>query len=164
VRVARGGEVLAPNTPADPVQFIDVRDLGEWIVHVIEQNITGVFNATGPQGGMPMGDVLESCKRTSGSDAKFIWVPTAFLAKHEVSPWSDMPVWVPPDGEEGGMGKVSVARAIAQGLKFRPVDAVTKDTLKWHQEDAEPKLKERLAGLKPEREAEVLAAWHAAGK
>jgi 2'-hydroxyisoflavone reductase len=163
VRVARGGEVLAPNTPQDPVQFIDVRDLGAWIVHVIEQNVTGVFNAVGPQGGMPIGELLESCKRTSGSDAKFTWVPTAFLSKHGVSPWSDLPVWVPPDGDEGGMGTVSAARAIAKGLKFRPVDEVTKATLVWYQEQP-PEMQKRLAGLKPEREAEVLAAWHAESK
>jgi 2'-hydroxyisoflavone reductase len=161
VRVARGGEVLAPGSPDDPVQIIDVRDLGEWIVHVIEKNVTGVFNALGPDKPLTIGGLLESCKRTSGSDAKFTWADADFLAAHEVSPWGDMPVWVPPRGEEAGFSRQSNARAVAKGLKFRPVDATCKDTLEWFRTLPEERQAKLRAGIQPEREKEVLAAWHA---
>src|SRR5690606_1185307 len=131
VRVARGGEVLAPGTPQDPVQFIDVRDLAEWLVHVVEDNTTGTFNAIGPEDGMPIGEMLEACKRAAGVDATFTWVPADFLRQHNVSPWQDMPNWIPPDAENAGANRRSVARAIAAGLTFSPVETTAKDTLEW---------------------------------
>lgn len=184
VRVARGGEVLAPGTPEDRVQIIDVRDLAEWLVHLAETNTTGVFNATGPQGGMPMGEMLEACKRGTGSDAAFTWVPAAFLAEHRVSPWQDMPAWVPPEGDSAGFGSRDVSRAIAAGLKFRPVEETARDTAAWWPRELRRRFENtaRLraeaeaagkpapplgdpakprAGLEPEREKAVLEAWRA---
>lgn len=182
VRVARGGEVLAPGTPQDPVQFIDVRDLAEWLVHVVEDNTTGTFNAIGPEDGMPIGEMLEACKRAAGVDATFTWVPADFLRQHNVSPWQDMPNWIPPDAENAGANRRSVARAIAAGLTFRPVETTAKDTLEWWPHEvkrrtaATARIKEEAraagrpepempdpeklrAGIDAEREARVLAAW-----
>ena len=100
VRVARGGEVLAPNRPEDAVQFIDVRDLGTWIVKCLDAKTIGVFNATGNP--LPVGTLLDTCKATSGSDATFTWVDAAFLEAQKVSAWSDLPCWLPPTGEDAG--------------------------------------------------------------
>lgn len=161
VRVARGGEVLAPGTPQDPTQFIDVRDLGTWIVSLLEKNRTGVFNATGPKEPLPIGELLASCKRVSGSDARFTWVPSDFLEAQQVAPWSDLPVWVPPVGDMAGFARVSVARALAAGLSFRPVDDTVRDTLAWWRTVPEERRSRTRAGLAAAREAEVLAAWHA---
>jgi len=161
VRVAKGGEVLAPGTPQDPTQFIDVRDLGNWIALLIDRNRTGIFNATGPKQPLPMGDLLASCKRVSGSNAVFTWVPSPFLEAQQVAPWSDMPVWVPPVDDMAGFARISIARATAAGLTFRPVDDTVRDTLAWWKTVPEERRAKMRAGLGAEREAAVLAAWRA---
>ncbi|QRN96416.1 SDR family oxidoreductase [Archangium violaceum] len=163
VRVARGGEVLAPGANgADPAQFIDVRDLAEFALLTVENQDIGTFNATGPARPLTMGELLEACKKASNSDATFTWADAGFLEKQNVKPWMDMPVWVPPTGEMAGMSSVSNARAVARGLKFRPVVDTARDTLAWFNglpPERQAGLAKR-AGLTPEREREVLAAWH----
>lgn len=159
VRVSRGGEVLAPGTPADPVQFIDVRDLAEWTMRVVDAGTVGVYNATGPEKPLPIGQLLESCKKVSGSDARFTWVDAGYLAEKKVEPWSDMPVWVPPTGESAGFARVDCSRAIVRGLTFRPVDTTVRDTLSWWKEQPAERTQSLRAGITAEREAEVLRAW-----
>jgi len=160
VRVARGGEVLAPGTPADPVQFIDVRDLGEFIVKTLDTKTTGVFNATGPATPLPVGTLLETCRTVSGGDARFTWVDAAFLAKLKVVPFVDMPVWEVPEGETAGANRVSNARAVAKGLAFRPLSVTVKETLDWWRTLPKERQEKLKAGISPAREAEVLKAWH----
>lgn len=185
VRVSKGGEVLAPHAPTEPVQWIDCRDLGEWIVHVAEQEISGTFNAVGPDGGPTMGKLLDASKAASKSDATFTWVPTEFLGEQGVSPWSDMPCWVPSiEPTLAGMSQTSAAKGVAKGLKFRTIEQTVADTLEWWPKELErrrrvtkemietakkdgkepPKLGDPevlRAGIKPEREKSVLAAWKA---
>jgi len=162
VRVARGGEVLAPGSASDPTQIIDVRDLAAFIVLALEKNRTGVFNATGPKDPLPIGDLLASCRRVSGSDASFTWVDATFLEEQKIAAWSDMPVWVPPTGEMEGFARVSIRRALAAGLAFRPLDETVRDTLAWWKTEPEERRRTMRAGITAEREAEVLAAWKAA--
>jgi nucleoside-diphosphate-sugar epimerase len=160
VRVARGGEVLAPGEPGDPVQFIDARDLAEWTIRMAEQGATGVYNATGPAQKLTIGQMLGTMKSTLHSDARFTWVNANFLEKQNVQPWSDMPVWVPPVGEAAGIGSISNKRAVAQGLTFRPLSDTVEATMKWFRAQPPARQAKLRAGLSPEREAEVLAAWH----
>jgi 2'-hydroxyisoflavone reductase len=159
VRVARGGEVLAPGTPADPVQFVDVRDLAEWTMRMVDGGHVGVYHATGPEKELGMGGVLEACKRVSGSDATFAWADADFLEAQKVSAWSDMPIWIPPRGDSVGFARVSSAKAIAEGLVFRPVAETAKDTLAWWRTLPEERRGKLKAGIAPGREAEVLKAW-----
>ena len=159
VRVAKGGEVLAPGTPADPLQFVDVRDLGEFIVKTIDAGTTGVFNATGPVTPLPVGTLLETCKTVSGSDARFTWVDAAFLSKMKVVPFVDMPVWEVPAGETAGANRISNARAIAKGLAFRPLAVTVKDTLAWWRSQPKERQEKLKSGISAEREAEVLKAF-----
>jgi 2'-hydroxyisoflavone reductase len=159
-RVARGGEVLAPGQPSDPVQFIDGRDLAEWTIRMAEQKATGIYNATGPATPLSIGKMLETIKEALNSNATFTWAPADFLEKEKVSPWSDMPVWVPPTGEDGGLGAVSIKRALDKGLTFRPLAETARDTLTWFQAQPKERQAKLRAGLSPEREAEVLADWH----
>jgi 2'-hydroxyisoflavone reductase len=161
VRVARGGEVLAPGAPDDPIQLIDVRDLGAFLVRLIEDRTTGVFNALGPDKTLTMGRMLAACKDVSGSDATFTWADAEFLAKQGVHAWSDMPAWVPSGGETAGFARVSNARAIAAGLAFRPIADTARATLDWFRTLPEDRRSKLRAGLTPEREAKVLAAWKA---
>jgi 2'-hydroxyisoflavone reductase len=159
VRIARGGEVLAPGNPNDPVQFIDARDLGEWTIRLLEQKAFGTFNATGPEHPLTMAEMLYGIKAVTTAGAQFTWVPAEFLEAQKVGPWMDMPVWIPPAGEMAGFGSRSIRKALAAGLTFRPLADTAAATLAWHEtRDGERKSKPR-AGIKPEREAEVLAAW-----
>jgi len=160
VRIDRAGEVLAPGNPTDPVQFVDARDLAEWTIRMVENGAVGNFNATGPEKPLPVGEMLGGIKTALHSEAKFTWVETDFLEAQKVSPWSDMPVWVPPRGEEGGMGRTSNKKALAAGLTFRPLAETTRDTLAWFKTEPAERQAKLKAGLTPEREAEVLTAWH----
>jgi 2'-hydroxyisoflavone reductase len=159
VRIARGGEVLAPGNPADPVQIIDARDLAEWVIRLAEQGATGDFNAVGPERRLGVGGMLEAIRDALDADARFTWVEHEFLAELGVQPWSDMPVWVPPVGTFAGLGQVSNAKALAHGLRYRPLADTARATLEWHRSRPPERQAELRAGLAAEREAEVLAAW-----
>lgn len=161
LRIARGGEVLAPGNPDDPVQFIDARDLGEWTIRLLEQKAFGTFNAIGPVSRLSVAEMLHGIRAIipGSTPISFTWVPASFLEEQKVNPWSDMPVWIPPAGEYAGFGSRSNKKAIAAGLTFRPLADTARATLEWADaRPAERKAKLR-AGLTAEREAEVLAAW-----
>jgi 2'-hydroxyisoflavone reductase len=159
MRIDRGGEVLAPGNPSDPVQFIDARDLAEWTIRMVEQGETGVYNATGPATPLSVGGMLEGIKDGLHANATFTWVPADFLEKEKVAPWSDMPVWVPPSGEDGGMGAISIKKALEKGLTFRPLGVTARDTVAWFKARPAERQAKMGAGLTKEREAEVLADW-----
>jgi 2'-hydroxyisoflavone reductase len=156
VRIDRGGEILAPGNPTDPVQFIDARDLAEWTVRMVENDATGIYNATGPAKPLGIGGMLDGIKEALKSNAKFIWANEDFLTQQKVEAWSDMPVWT---GKESGMSRTDISRALAKGLTFRPLGDTARDTLAWFKSLPQDRQSKLRAGLTPEREAEVLAAW-----
>lgn len=161
LRVARGDEMLAPDRPERGTQVIDVRDLAHWTVRMMEVGRTGIFNATGAPESLSFGRLLESSKKISRSDATFTWVDGPFLVGAGAVPWSEIPLWVPEEGEMAGFDAVSIDRALAEGLSFRPIEETIADTLHWAETlPADRKLK---AGLDPAKEAEILARWHARG-
>jgi 2'-hydroxyisoflavone reductase len=161
-RVARGGDVLAPAPPDGLVQVIDVRDLAEWIVRMVETGQTGIYNATGPGDSLTMERLLQECRSVSRSNANLIWVAEEFLLTAGVAPWTEVPLWVPARDESmAGFSAVDCSKAIAAGLTFRRLPDTIRDTLVW--DAARPADRDLRAGLKPEREAELLAAWRAAG-
>jgi 2'-hydroxyisoflavone reductase len=162
LRVRRGGDMLAPGDGRDPVQFIDARDLAEWTIRMAEQRALGAFNAMGPAYEMGMDQLLYGIQAVTGTAATFHWAPAEFLAKHEVSPWGDMPVWVPGEGESAGFSRHRNDRALAAGLSFRPLAETVAATLAWFDAQPDERKASLRAGIKPEREAEVLAAWRAA--
>ncbi|HYC59419.1 MAG TPA: NAD-dependent epimerase/dehydratase family protein [Thermoanaerobaculia bacterium] len=161
VRIARGGEVLAPGTPTDPAQFIDARDLGEWTIRLVEQKTYGTFNATGPAHPLTMAEMLYGIKAVTTAGAQFTWVPASFLEEQKVAPWSDMPVWIPPTGEYAGFASRSIKRALDAGLTFRPLADTASTTLAFHASRAADRQAKLRAGLTAEREREVLAAFKA---
>jgi nucleoside-diphosphate-sugar epimerase len=156
MRVARGGDVLAPEKPSVPVQIIDVRDLSDFIIRLIEENASGIYNATGPDYELTFGAMLEACKQISGSDAKFTWMSVDFMKQNKVEEWSDMPVWVPDNEENQGFSRVDVSRAINAGLKFRALKDTVRETIDWA--NTRPADHEWRAGITREREAELLTA------
>lgn len=163
VRVAKGGEVLAPGDGTTNVQQIDARDLAAWIIHTIENSVTGVFNADSPMGARTMRDVLTTSKTVSGSDAEFVWADAEFLAGQGIAPWQDMPCWIPQEGDYAAFGRVSNAKAMRNGLTIRPLAETIRDTLDWWKTLPEERRARLRAGLTPEREQAALAAWHAKG-
>jgi 2'-hydroxyisoflavone reductase len=157
-RLARGGDVLAPGDPGQPVQVIDARDLAAWLLDMIERGAGGTFNATGPAEPTTLGALLEGAALALGVPSRRVWVDEAFLLERGVQPWTELPLWVPP--EEGGLDEVSIARALAAGLALRPLEQTVRDTLAW--DLARPdSAREGSPALKPEREAELLAEWRA---
>lgn len=158
VRIDRGGEILAPGDGYDPTQIIDVRDLTEWIVRLAETGTTGRFNATGPEARLSMAEMLYGIRAITSTPGTLAWVPLAFLQERQVRPWSHMPAWIPDDP----ISFVSVERAVAAGLTFRPLAETALDTLRYHQSRSEEERNNMQAGLSAEREKEVLAAWHEA--
>jgi 2'-hydroxyisoflavone reductase len=155
VRVARGGDVLAPQKPDVPIQIIDVRDLSDFIIKLIEENASGIYNATGPDTELTLGTLLDVSKQVSKSDATYKWASVDFLNQHKVEAWSDMPVWVPDTEEDAGFSRVDVSKAINNGLTFRPLEETVRDTLDWA--NTRPPDHEWRAGLTAERESEILA-------
>ncbi len=162
VRLAEGGEVLAPGTGDDPIQVVDVRDLGNWMVDMAGRRATGIVNAVGPASRTSMRAMLEACQPGAGPAAPLTWVPWPFLEKEKVEPWGDMPVWIPAGGAESGMSQVSIARAVAAGLRFRPLGETARDTLSWWNGLPPERRAKPRAGLSREREKQVLLAWKTA--
>jgi 2'-hydroxyisoflavone reductase len=164
-RIAKGGEVLAPGDGQDHVQIIDARDLAEWTIRLVEQRSLGTFNAAGPASAMTMAEQLYGIRGAlDGSrEVEFTWVPADFLAAHKVTPWGDMPTWIPRTDPDYAGANVDNRRARAAGLTFRPLATTAADALAWFSA-APAYAQSRMlngAGLKADREREVLAAWHA---
>jgi 2'-hydroxyisoflavone reductase len=163
-RVQRGGEILAPGDPATPVQFIDVRDLAAWMLLQAERGTAGVFNLTGPVAPIGMGDLLEAACATLNPTARFSWVDEAFVLGQGLAPWSELPVWVP--SAQAAIHTLSVQRALDTGLQIRPLAQTLRDTAAWLPQATPPAaaaVARPPAGLAPEREAAVLAAWRNRG-
>jgi len=180
-RVARGGEVLAPGAPDDPLQWIDVRDLAAWLVTLVEQGTAGVFNAVGPTPPARWGDVLQTCVDAAASDARLVWVPATWLEKNG-NPEDGFPIWTAPTGTYAGFHQWNNARAVAAGLTLRPIDETVRALLDWFPGEIERRIKVTAelvetnkakglppppdptvvrAGPSPEREQELLAQWKA---
>ncbi len=159
-RVSRGARVAAPGGPGLAIQYIDVRDLAEWMVKSVEGEARGAFNATGVPGTTTMGDLLETCRHAAASDARFEWMDAAFLAANGASPWTKMPLQVPGDDPAmKALASVSVARALAAGLRLRSQAETVADTLAWAR--TRPADHAWNAGLSPEEERLLLEKWDA---
>jgi 2'-hydroxyisoflavone reductase len=157
-RLARGGEVLAPDNKEQPLQFIDVRDLATWTLLMAENKQNGVYNVDGPAYQFTLQQVLERCKTICNNDATLTWVSEAFLEEHDVQPWMELPLWLLSSWGTA-LCTVNVNKAIQAGLTFRPLDETIRDTLAWDQ--TRPPEQPRGQTLAPEREVELLREWHA---
>jgi 2'-hydroxyisoflavone reductase len=157
-RVSLGGKVLAPAPPSSNLQFIDVRDLAEFIIQMIEKKSEGVFNVTGPKKPATMGSLLVSSREASLSDASFVWVEEPFLLNEGVTPWVDLPLWIPAsDPNFAGFYNINNNKALKAGLTFRPLSQTVTDTLTWLKTRSESrKLK---VGMDIARETELLIKY-----
>lgn len=159
VRVARGGEVLAPGDGTDLVQFIDVRDLAEWTIRIAESQTLGTFNATGPAHALNMRDMLHGIATALQSKCHFTWASADFLESEMISPWTDMPVWVPSQGDSAGFTRKDIRRALKAGLSYRPLRRTVKDTLDWFKAQPAERQTKLKAGISASREGQLMADW-----
>jgi nucleoside-diphosphate-sugar epimerase len=158
-RIADGGRVLAPGSPDAEVELIDARDLAAWMIEMAERRATRIYNAVGPDRVLTMGELLETSRQATGSDAELVWVDEEFLLAEGVQPWTELPVWLPSsDPDAGGFSTFDASKAIGAGLTFRPLIETVRDTLAWHRDvmNGEPA---RDGAISTEREAELLSAW-----
>jgi len=166
-RAARGGEFIAPGAAQDPFQVIDARDLAAFTINAVEKNITGTYNLVSDVNGFKFGGLTDACVTAANQQAKpadtprAIFIPAEFLAEQKVEPWSEMPVWLPAKGEEAAFAATSNAAAVAKGLKITPLAKTVDDTLAWHLQRPAEEHEKLKAGIAPEKEAAVLAAWKA---
>lgn len=161
VRFDRGGEIVVPGAPTDPLQLVDVRDLAEWLVLLVENRTTGRFNALGPAEPMSWGRVVAACQKVAGTPGTPLWIPGEFVAQQQDIVF---PIWSPYVGDTRGFHTWQTRRAVQAGLRFRPVEQTVADLLAWYQGQLkEEKGRTRLA-FTPEQEAEMLRRWKAAQK
>jgi len=161
VRASRGGEMLAPGTPRDPIQVIDVRDLATWMMTLVEARAQGYFNAMSPPGAFTIGDLLSSSERaTPKSRTKITWVTEDFLAAHWKPEELDMPPWSPMKGDVAGASLTSTKAAEKAGLTCRPLADTVRDTLTWFQSLPAERQGKLRPILDPQKEADTLHAWH----
>jgi 2'-hydroxyisoflavone reductase len=183
VRIARGGDVLAPGSPDDPLQWIDVRDLADWLVTLAERGTAGTFNAIGPSSPGRWGDVLGACVAAAKTDARLVWVPAAWLDQNGMGGEDAFPIWVPPSGKTAGFHRWHNERATAAGLTFRSIADTVQALLAWYPGEIERRVRVTRelaeaakakgqpppagdpgalrAGPPRERETALLATWKA---
>jgi 2'-hydroxyisoflavone reductase len=157
-RVARGGEMLAPGTSRDPVQFIDVRDLAEFIAACAQHRHAGNYNLCNPPRSVRMGQVLDSSRKITRADTKVVWVDAKFIEGQKFE-GNEIPIWAPPEGESAGAALVDSARAVAKGLRFRPLNVTVSDTLAWHATRPVEQREKPRAGLAIDQERALLQEW-----
>lgn len=155
VRTMRGGRMLWPGTPSDPIQIIDVRDLANFAVDCVEKRITGTYNTVTPPGEFTMGDLLDDSVAVTVADMTPVWISADLLAEHDAL--QHIPIWSPTDGEESKGALVSGARAFAKGLQNRPTRETARDTIAWWKTLPEDRTATPRAGLSPDKEAELLS-------
>jgi len=157
VRTARGGNMLWPGTPADDIQIIDVRDFANFTIDCLEQRMTGIYNTVTPVGSYTMGDLHDDSLAVSASDMNAIWVDSDFIDDHELA----IPIWASPQGDYSKVAMINGEKAVAAGLKNRPVRETARDALAWWKTLPEERTSAPRAGLDPSKEAEALAMWKA---
>ncbi|MCX5203406.1 NAD-dependent epimerase/dehydratase family protein [Streptomyces sp. NBC_00237] len=161
-RIALGGPVLAPGPRDLPLQYIDARDLAVWMLDAAEQGLSGPYNLISPQGHATMGELLDSCVRATGATGvELRWAEPELILSHGIVPWMDLPVWVPPGEDHDAIHRADVTKAVASGLRCRPVAETVADTWAWLGTlgGVAPQRTDRpVVGLAPDIEAKVLAA------
>jgi 2'-hydroxyisoflavone reductase len=141
--------------------MIDARDLASWVVQMVEAAGRGVYNATGPEGPLTMGRVLDECRSVTKSETRFVWVDDEFLVDNGAEPWTEVPLWLPEsDSESRGLMEIDVSRAVRGGLSFRPVAETIADTLEW---DLTRPAAARREALSREKERTLLQRWRRVG-
>jgi len=161
-RIDDGGDILVQGDPDDPVQFVDVRDLAEFYVHLLENSVTGIYNTEGPGSPLSAAGLVYGIKAVTSTPSVFHWVDWDFLIAAGEVPQDTLPFWQPPRGRYLNYGHMDNSRAIAKGLRFRPLAVTARETLDWHRTRDAAAQEQLRTGLSREREAELLSRWASA--
>lgn len=162
-RIDDGGSILVQGGPADPIQFVDVRDLAEFYVHLLEHSVRGIFNTEGPGSPLTSAGLIHGIKAVTATPSSLHWVDWDFLAREGEVPQESLPFWQPPRGRYLNYGRMDNSRAIAAGMTFRPLAETARDTLDWHRLRSREEQASLRVGLSREREASLLAKWQSSG-
>ncbi|HSJ24830.1 MAG TPA: NAD-dependent epimerase/dehydratase family protein [Longimicrobiales bacterium] len=161
VRIDRGGDVIAPGDPGDPIQYVDVRDLVDFYVHVAENSVTGTYNVAGPAAPLSSAEFLYGIRAVTPAPVSFTWMDWDFLASHDIREGRELSSWRAPRGENRNYGRVDNSRALAAGMRFRPLADTAGDTLDWWKSLPAERRERMTAGIPADREQAALAAWRA---
>ncbi|MDA8318214.1 MAG: NAD-dependent epimerase/dehydratase family protein [Actinomycetota bacterium] len=158
-RIERGGDVLAPGPRDRPLQYIDCRDLAAWMLHAADAHLTGAYNTVSRPGHATMASLLDAAVAATGADANLVWVAPEVIERAGIQPWTELPIWAPPDGEIASLHDGDVSKVYAAGLTCRPVAETVADTWAWLQAEGDPPARpgRPAHGLDPARERAVLA-------
>jgi 2'-hydroxyisoflavone reductase len=163
-RIARGGRTLAPAPHDLAIQHVDARDLAALGIRAALDGRHGPVDVVSPVGNATLGDVLDECVTVTGSGAELVWVDGGFLCREGVEPWTELPIWIPPDDDAYALHQSDVTRALEWGLRVRPVAETVRDAWAWVREvDAAgtaPPPRDGI-GMDPRREAGLLSRWDA---
>lgn len=156
--------MLAPGQPGDPFQYIDVRDLADFVRTCVENTVGGAYNLCVPQGFVTIGSLLEASRKVTGADTRFVWASAKFLEEQEIigekAKGNYLPIWQSASSDDAGIVQCRSERAVKQGLKFRSVETTIRDTLDWQK--GRPAERQTLrAGLARDQENELLAKLRA---
>nr|WP_253253044.1 NAD-dependent epimerase/dehydratase family protein [Rhodococcus erythropolis] len=159
-RIAAGGRVVAPGAPTRPLQYVDVRDVASFVLSGLAAKISGAYDVISASGHTTTSGLLEACVDATGSDAELVWIDEGRLAAAGAQPWTQLPCWVPQEGEFAGFLEADTTKAARAGLQYRPVEDTVRDTWEWMQQETAPTQREDRAvhGLPSEIERELLAA------
>jgi len=164
VRIQKGGEVLAPGSMNHPVQYIDARDLSQFMIHLIENRTNGTFGAVGPLSGLSMAELLYGMRAVVSNDISFTWVDQEFLENYE-NIWNLFPnPWYPLGAEWDGFGSFDNSKSVKAGLTYRPLVETVKDTLDWWDTLPSDRNKKTKVGIEFEEEKKILAKWYKTNK
>jgi len=156
LRILDGGEILAPGSPMQNLQFIDVRDLAKWIVFMVEKQGTGFYNATGPAFPLTFEELLKTCAEVSHKEASFTWVNEDFLIEQGVQDWVELPLWLSAVRNMPGFLNINAQKAVQAGLTFQPIASTISSLLEWNSSRGNIA---KQAGLDREKEKKLLQLW-----
>jgi 2'-hydroxyisoflavone reductase len=156
LHLIEGGEILAPGSPNQPIQFIDVRDLAQWIVTMVEHRATGTYNATGPATPLSFEQLLKTCQQMSTNDSSLTWVSEDFLIKHQIQDWVELPLWLSYKRTMPGFLNININKALQAGLTFRPLSETLSAIIAW---DTTRESRSEQIGLNRDKERTLLNLW-----
>ncbi|XVQ89918.1 NAD-dependent epimerase/dehydratase family protein [Microbispora siamensis] len=157
LRAARGGEMLAPGPAGQPFRYVDVRDLVAWLLDAAEGGVPGPVNLVNPEEHATTRDLLESAVAVTGGLTELVWVEPEAIEAAGIDRWAALPGWIPPGPAQAGLVRTDVGRALATGLRCRPVVETVADTWAWLTGSGE--VPEFPPGLDPAEERAVIDAW-----
>lgn len=163
IRLSKGGEIMIPGKGTDMVQYMDVRDVADWMIRLIEDKKSGTFNAVGPKEQQNVYSFVEAASRTFDVESTFVKIDDHDFLKDNGIEY--IVPWIMPTAGNEGSAKISNEKAISNGLQFRPLVETVKDTYDWWYSNAVSQERrdevEQNANSILAREQSIIEKWKA---